>query len=133
MRDRVKGFTPNRVESKRKFNGGLEKDRMYKSKRWQNYRKKYLAINRVCYCCGNPATVIDHIEPHRGDAKLFWKIDNFLPLCAPCHSRVTMLYDVPGKSSRDKIEHMNWTRAKHEVRERPKVVPFDPSTTDQPE
>jgi 5-methylcytosine-specific restriction endonuclease McrA len=31
------------------------------------------------------ATVVDHIVPHRGNEALFWSIDNWQPLCQPCH------------------------------------------------
>lgn len=31
-----------------------------------------------------PATVVDHVRPHKGDADLFWHGD-LQPLCAPCH------------------------------------------------
>lgn len=31
------------------------------------------------------ATVVDHIQPHKGNSRLFWQQDNWQPLCAPCH------------------------------------------------
>ncbi|MFI5410153.1 HNH endonuclease signature motif containing protein [Kaistia sp. UC242_56] len=34
-----------------------------------------------------PATVVDHIRPHRGDAELFWNADNWQSLCAHHHSK----------------------------------------------
>ena len=34
-------------------------------------------------------TVVDHIVPHRGDARLFWDEDNWQPLCKSCHDRKT--------------------------------------------
>ncbi|WP_231555339.1 HNH endonuclease [Paracoccus sanguinis] len=37
--------------------------------------------------CGNPADVVDHITPHRGDEALFWNWSNWQALCAPCHNR----------------------------------------------
>ncbi|MGM9590559.1 MAG: HNH endonuclease signature motif containing protein, partial [Faecousia sp.] len=36
-----------------------------------------------------PATVVDHIIPHRGDRKLFWDESNWQPLCKDCHNRKT--------------------------------------------
>jgi 5-methylcytosine-specific restriction endonuclease McrA len=36
--------------------------------------------------CGNAATVVDHIIPHKGDRKLFWSRANWQPLCVSCHS-----------------------------------------------
>jgi len=32
-----------------------------------------------------PATVVDHIIPHKGDDKLFWDQTNWQPLCKECH------------------------------------------------
>lgn len=32
-----------------------------------------------------PATDVDHIEPHRGDAVLFWNPLNHQSLCHECH------------------------------------------------
>ena len=40
-----------------------------------------------------PATVVDHIKPHRGDAKLFWDETNWQPLCKSCHDHKTMTED----------------------------------------
>ncbi len=34
-----------------------------------------------------PATVVDHIKPHRGDPKLFWDQENWQALCARHHDR----------------------------------------------
>ena len=36
-----------------------------------------------------PATVVDHIVPHRGDYALFWDENNWQPLCKSCHDRKT--------------------------------------------
>ena len=36
-----------------------------------------------------PATVVDHIVPHRGDKKLFWDQSNWQPLCKEHHDKKT--------------------------------------------
>ncbi len=36
-----------------------------------------------------PATVVDHIVPHRGDRALFWDENNWQALCKSCHDRKT--------------------------------------------
>ena len=36
-----------------------------------------------------PATVVDHIVPHRGDHALFWDEQNWQPLCKSCHDKKT--------------------------------------------
>lgn len=58
--------------------------------RWQMARANYLACNPLCRYCEKagrivPASVVDHIIPHRGDMRLFWDEDNWQPLCKKCH------------------------------------------------
>lgn len=58
--------------------------------RWRRAREAYLTENPWCVYCERagrfePATVVDHIEPHRGDMELFWDRSNWQGLCAPCH------------------------------------------------
>ena len=36
-----------------------------------------------------PATVVDHVVPHRGDQRLFWDESNWAPACKPCHDAKT--------------------------------------------
>ncbi|KIP99265.1 HNH endonuclease [Agrobacterium tumefaciens] len=55
---------------------------------WRKARAEYLTMHPTCRMCGNPATVVDHIIPHRGDKRLFWHRANWQPLCQPCHDRV---------------------------------------------
>lgn len=72
-------------------NKGSSSQRGYGYK-WQQARAKFLAANPLCrYCLERDnvvtaATVVDHIEPHRGDMKLFWRQSNWQPLCARHHS-----------------------------------------------
>lgn len=61
---------------------------------WQNARKGYLAKHPLCAEClksgrYTPATVVDHIIPHRGNKGLFWDADNWQSLCKQCHDRKT--------------------------------------------
>jgi len=54
----------------------------------------YLRRNPLCVKClkegkTTPVTVVDHIEPHRGDYDKFWNEDNFQSLCESCHNRKT--------------------------------------------
>lgn len=65
------------------------KARLYGGK-WQRESQAFLARpeNRLCACgCGQPATVVDHRIPHRGDLKLFWSRSNWQPLAKVCHDR----------------------------------------------
>jgi len=59
--------------------------------RWQRARCQYLTEHPTCVMCAQrglltSATVVDHIEPHRGDVDRFWDMDNWQALCAPCHN-----------------------------------------------
>ena len=61
------------------------------TKRWEHARKGFLAKHPLCVMCQEdgritPATVVDHIVPHRGDMALFWDVSNWAPLCASHHS-----------------------------------------------
>lgn len=53
---------------------------------WTAASKAFLAVYASCRRCGQRAALVDHITPHRGDQKLFWKRANWQPLCTPCHS-----------------------------------------------
>ena len=61
---------------------------------WRRARKAFLQQNPLCSECRKagkltPATVVDHIIPHRGDKRLFWDEKNWQPLCKSCHDRKT--------------------------------------------
>jgi len=61
------------------------RERGYDSK-WDKARAEYLKRHPTCCRCSSPATVVDHIVPHRGDMRLFWSRSNWQPLCTPHHS-----------------------------------------------
>lgn len=46
------------------------RDRGYSTK-WDVERAAFLKARPICTRCAAPATVVDHITPHRGDMKLF--------------------------------------------------------------
>lgn len=59
--------------------------------RWQQAREQFLTEHPLCVMCQSegrvePATVVDHVVPHRGDERLFWDRSNWMSLCARCHS-----------------------------------------------
>lgn len=53
---------------------------------WEKARAGFLAKHKDCAMCGAPASIVDHIIPHKGDRALFWDRTNWQPLCVPCHS-----------------------------------------------
>ena len=62
----------------------------YADRRWRAKREAQLARHPLCVYCEErgritPATVADHIEPHRGDRMKFWR-GALQSLCASCHS-----------------------------------------------
>ena len=66
---------------------------------WQKARIDYLEAHPLCVECMKEgryrkATVVDHIIPHRGDARLFWDRENWQPLCKMHHDRKTLTEDI---------------------------------------
>ena len=62
--------------------------------RWTKAAQGFLRKHPLCAECElagrtTPATVVDHIVPHRGDRTLFWDRSNWQPLCKACHDRKT--------------------------------------------
>ena len=60
--------------------------------RWRRYRESFLRKHPLCamhQALGQlvAASVVDHIEPHRGDSELFWRKSNHQALCEACHNR----------------------------------------------
>ena len=60
--------------------------------RWEKARAVYLAAHPLCCMCERlgrvtAATVVDHIQPHKGSDDLFWDEGNWQSLCKPCHDQ----------------------------------------------
>lgn len=60
--------------------------------KWRAARATFLQAHPLCVMCEqrgrtSAATVVDHIEPHRNDRKLFWDRKNWQALCQGCHDR----------------------------------------------
>ena len=61
---------------------------------WRSARTDFLQRNPLCAECMRngkltPATVVDHVIPHRGNKRLFWDEKNWQSLCKACHDRKT--------------------------------------------
>jgi len=75
----------------------LDEHRPNSNKRGYNYRwhkasRSFLVRNPLCAEClryniTTVATCVDHIEPHRGDMKKFWDVDNWQSLCTTHHNQ----------------------------------------------
>jgi 5-methylcytosine-specific restriction endonuclease McrA len=64
--------------------------KLYKGKRWSALRMQQLTRVPLCERCRKrkkltPATVVHHVEPHRGDPVKFFNPANLESSCAPCH------------------------------------------------
>ena len=64
------------------------KNSLYNTPRWKAQRKWFLKTNTDCVLCGETASLVDHIVPHKGDEKLFWDVHNWQPMCRTCHDSV---------------------------------------------
>lgn len=58
---------------------------------WKENSRRFLKENPICNCCGNPAEVVDHVIPHRGNEELFNDPGNWQPLCHRCHNKKTKI------------------------------------------
>ena len=68
---------------------------MYRCKQWFKLRARVKHEEPVCRTrfCGQLATDVDHIRPHKGDPRLFFDRGNLQALCHGCHSRKTSRFD----------------------------------------
>lgn len=61
---------------------------------WAKARAGYLASHPTCVMvlstgtCGKPATVVDHVVPHKGNQSLLWDKGNWAALCQHCHNSI---------------------------------------------
>jgi len=63
--------------------------KFYSTPLWKKLRLKILAKHPLCQMgCGRISSVVDHIEPHKGDREKFWRHSNLQGLCKPCHDSV---------------------------------------------
>ena len=78
---------------------------LYNSQRWRTVSKEFLAGHPYCYICGEKATIVDHIRPHRGDVELFFDETNLQPMCWKHHSAKTLKENNYFKPDRGSQKH----------------------------
>ena len=68
--------------------------------KWRKASVRFLRENPLCACdeCAElivpkPATVTDHIIPHKGDYEQFWNRSNWQPMNKRCHDHKTAKED----------------------------------------
>lgn len=74
---------------------------LYQSTWWRRTRRAVLQREPLCRMCAmmgkvEPATVVDHITPHRGDLAVFRDLENLQPLCHPCHASLKQQQEARG-------------------------------------
>ena len=88
--------------------------KLYSTKRWRRMRHEQLCEEPYCQMgdCHEFAKVVDHIEPHRGDLKLFFDEDNLQSLCRNCHDEHKQRIESRGYSG--DVDQSGWpTDAAH--------------------
>lgn len=79
-----------------------DRNKLY-GRRWRSARLHHLNANPLCIMCliddnrPTPATVVDHIVPHRGDVGLFWDRANWQSLCKRHHDSDKQLFEGGGQ------------------------------------
>ena len=78
--------------------------RLYNRGFWQRMRRQQLAQFPLCQWCEArgeivPASVVHHVEQHRGDINKF-RLSDLVSLCKPCHDGDAQQREVAGFSRR---------------------------------
>lgn len=79
--------------------------KLYSTARWRRERLEHLSEHPLCAFCEaigrtTEATVVDHIQAHKGDLVLFYDRQNWQSLCAPCHDGAKAREESQGYSDR---------------------------------
>lgn len=69
------------------FATAIRSSSLYDTTRWKRERREHLALEPYCRVCGQPATFVDHVIPHRGSEIVFFDRTNWQSLCRH-HSNV---------------------------------------------
>jgi len=75
--------------------------KLYKSRAWRSGRLAFLRSHPICERCAKhgritAATIVNHRQPHKGSAVLFFDTRNWQPLCKPCHDGPTQQFERRG-------------------------------------
>ena len=90
--------------------------KLYDRAQWKRLRLEQLRREPFCVFCARsgrqvPATVCDHIKPHRGDESLFFDPYNLQSVCKTCHDAIKQRIEKSGVEAGGDING----------------IPFDPS------
>jgi 5-methylcytosine-specific restriction enzyme A len=75
-------------------------NKLYNNRRWRAKRAALLREHPLCASClaqgkYTPATVADHVIPHRNDPDLFWN-GKLQALCDTCHNSAKKIEEAGG-------------------------------------
>lgn len=93
LKPRIQSLPPRLKQGSGTWRDGRTTAERGYGSQWQSARIRFLDDHPLCcYCTRNGrtilATVVDHIDPHKGNQAKFWDESNWQPLCKPCHDRV---------------------------------------------
>ena len=80
---------------------------------WRSERAEHLTAHPWCVRCGAKATIVDHIEAHRGNRALYRDPSNRQSLCTPCHNRWKQSAEKTEAARRGEGDHFNSLSAEH--------------------
>jgi 5-methylcytosine-specific restriction protein A len=101
--------SPSRVEQRREQDArrGSSRQRGYDT-RWQKASASNLRDHPLCAYCElegrvTPATLTDHLYPHRVFEGTFWRKDWWVASCKPCHDGMKQAVERLGKTAIDRL------------------------------
>jgi 5-methylcytosine-specific restriction endonuclease McrA len=94
----------SRRRDDRRSPGAQQWRKLYKGARWQRLREQQIRSHPLCERHRKkghivPATVVHHVDPHRGDPVKFYDPANLESVCAPCHDGETQSEERLGYST----------------------------------
>jgi len=78
-RAHMQALTRNRIRDPREWKS------WYQTPWWYKHRRAQLRRESQCRMCQQPATVVDHVTPHKGHRELFFNAANLQSLCQHHH------------------------------------------------
>jgi hypothetical protein len=87
----------------------------YDTPEWRKMIKEFIAQNPSCIGCAaigkrTPATIMDHIIPHKGDRSKFFS-GPFQPLCSWCHGATKRMLERAFEVGEVKAEDLHMASA----------------------
>ncbi len=85
------------------------------NRKWDTARRDWLCWHPLCKMCQDlgrvtPATVVDHIRPHKGNAVLFWDRSNWQSLCVKHHSSFKQIQEKLGPDASAECDERGYPR-----------------------